>query len=44
MAKTNRKNYDKDKILELYINTSYFGDGYYTVKRSKQRIFWKRTK
>lgn len=25
------KNYSKDKILELYINTIYFGDGYYGI-------------
>ncbi len=29
------KNYNKDEILELYLNTSYFGEGCYTVKRSK---------
>lgn len=26
------KNYSKDEILELYINTIYFGNGYYGVK------------
>lgn len=25
------KNYDKKEILELYVNTSYFGDGYYGI-------------
>ena len=40
MARKIEKNYDKDKILELYLNTSYFGDGYYTVKEACKRIFW----
>ena len=28
------KNYSKDKILELYVNTIYFGDGYYGIKEA----------
>lgn len=28
------KNYSKDEILELYINTIYFGDGYYGIKEA----------
>lgn len=28
------KNYSKDDILELYINTIYFGDGYYGIKEA----------
>ena len=28
------KNYLKDDILELYINTIYFGDGYYGIKQA----------
>lgn len=39
MAKQIEKNYDKDEILELYINTSYFGDGYYTVKEACRGYF-----
>lgn len=27
-------NYDKDEILEIYINTIYFGDGYYGIKEA----------
>lgn len=31
----------KDEILELYLNTSYFGDGYYTVKEASLGYFYK---
>ena len=31
MAFEIEKNCDKDEILELYLNTSYFGDGYYGI-------------
>lgn len=34
MALEIEKNYEKDEILELYLNTSYFGDGYYTIKEA----------
>lgn len=33
------KNYEKDEILELYLNTSYFGDGYYTIKEACRGYF-----
>lgn len=33
------KNYDKDEILELYLNTSYFGDGYNTLKEACRGYF-----
>lgn len=29
-------NYDKNKILELYVNTIYFGDGYYGIQEATQ--------
>ncbi len=44
MAFEIEKNYDKDKILELYLNTSYFGDGYYTVKEACKGYFNKNLK
>lgn len=28
------KNYSKDDILELYVNTIYFGDGYYGIREA----------
>lgn len=39
MALDYEKNYSKDEILELYLNTSYFGDGYYTVKEASLGYF-----
>ena len=33
------KELTKDEILELYLNTSYFGDGYYTVKEASRGYF-----
>lgn len=39
MAIEIEKNYDKDEILELYLNTSYFGDEYYTVKEASRGYF-----
>lgn len=44
MAFEIEKNYDKDEILELYINTSYFGDGYYTIKEAAKGYFNKELK
>ena len=38
MAFEIEKNYEKDEILELYLNTSYYGDGYYTIKEACKRI------
>ena len=39
MAIEIEKNYDKKDILELYLNTSYFGDGCYTVKEAANHYF-----
>lgn len=39
MAFEIEKHYTKDEILELYINTSYFGDGYYTAKEACKGYF-----
>lgn len=33
------KNYSKEKILELYVNTNYFGSGYYGIKEASQGYF-----
>ena len=41
MAFDIEKAYDKNEILELYLNTSYFGDGYYTVKEASRGYFGK---
>lgn len=30
---------NKDEIFELYVNTSYFGDGYYSVKEATKGYF-----
>ena len=38
------KNYSKDDILELYVNTIYFGDGYYGVTEACNGYFDKETK
>lgn len=34
----------KNEILELYLNTAYFGNGYYTVKEASQGYFDKEPK
>ena len=34
MAFAIEDNYSKEEILELYVNTSYFGDGYYGIKEA----------
>lgn len=39
MASKIEKNYKKEEILELYINTSYYGDGYYTLKEACRGYF-----
>ena len=35
------RNYTKDEILELYVNSIYFGDGYYNVGEASQGYFGK---
>ena len=39
MAFTIEDNYSKDEILELYVNTCYFGDGYYGIKEAALGYF-----
>ena len=41
MAFKIEKNYSKDEILELYINTSFFGNGYYNIKDACKGYFGK---
>ena len=41
MAFNIENNYSKDEILELYVNTSYFGDGYTGVKEASLGYFKK---
>lgn len=39
MAWKMERTLDKDEILELYFNTSYFGNGYYTIKEASLGYF-----
>lgn len=39
MAFTIEKNYSKNEILELYVNTCYFGDGYYGIREASLGYF-----
>lgn len=41
MAFKIERNLSKEEILELYLNTSYFGDGYDTVKEASKGYFGK---
>lgn len=43
MAMEYEKNCSKDEILELYINTCYFGNGYYSAKEAARGYFNKET-
>lgn len=38
------KKYNKDEILELYVNTIYFGDGYYGIQEAAKGYFNKDAK
>ncbi len=33
------KNYEKDEILELYMNVIYYGDGYYNIRDASEGYF-----
>lgn len=44
MAFTIENNYSKDEILELYVNTCYFGSGYYGIKEACLGYFNKEPK
>lgn len=39
MAREFEKNCSKEEIFEMYVNTSYFGDGYYCVKEASEGYF-----
>lgn len=41
LTKYLEKNYDKDKILEMYLNTVYFGKGIYGIADAANRYFGK---
>ena len=42
MAFDLEENYSKEEIFELYVNTIYFGDGYYTVQEASEGYFGKK--
>jgi len=44
MAVQLEKELDKDTILELYVNTSYFGDGYYCIRKASLGYYNKEPK
>ena len=39
MARDIESKYSKDEILELYLNTSYYGNGYYSIKEASLGYF-----
>ena len=41
MAFALEKNYTKNELLELYVNTIYFGNGYYCIRDASQGYFGK---
>lgn len=41
MANKIEQELNKDLIFELYVNTSYFGDGYYSIKEASEGYFKK---
>lgn len=44
MAKDIEKNYSKEEIFELYVNTIYYGDGYYSLYDASKGYFGKEPK
>ena len=44
MAYKLEKNYSKDDIFEIYVNTSYFGSGYYSIKEASEGYYDKEPK
>lgn len=41
MAFALERDYSKNEILELYVNTIYFGNGYYCIKDASEGYFGK---
>lgn len=41
MALKLEKEYSKEEILELYVNTIYFGDGYYGIREASLGYYGK---
>ena len=44
VAEDLEKNYSKEEILEIYVNTIYFGDGYYGIYDASQGYYKKEPK
>ena len=44
LAREIEKNFNKDKILEFYLNTIYFGSGYYGIYAAAEGYFGKEAK
>lgn len=44
LAREIEKNFNKDKILEFYLNTIYFGSGYYGIHAAAEGYFGKEPK
>ena len=41
MAMKMEREYTKDEILEIYVNTIYFGDGYYGIRQASEGYYGK---
>ena len=41
MAMKIEREYTKEEILEIYVNTIYFGDGYYGIRQASEGYYGK---